>query len=172
MEVDRLSEEGEAETTRCPSCAYETVQALQLEVARLTRQVDRLQLSLRYLDRQEKRTSSLRGKNERDAPTGTDAGPMSAPQIDATRVQGLAIALIEGQSTTEIAGQLLDEVDRVVSGAESNNCDVPVEPRGPAGDTPNRLHELEGVIDVMLARVGALEDDVKDIQSSGGAVRL
>jgi len=42
MEVDRLSEEGEAETTRCPSCAYETVQALQLEVARLLPGLSRL----------------------------------------------------------------------------------------------------------------------------------
>jgi len=126
MEVDRLSEEGEA---------------------RLTRQVDRLQLSLKYLDREEKRTSCLRGKCERDAPTETDAGPMSAPRIDVT-------------------------LDRVVSSAESNNSDVPVEPRGPEGDTPNRLHELEGVMDVMLARVSVLDDDVKDIQSSGGAVRL
>ena len=147
MEVDRLSEEGETETACCQSCAGQAVQAPQLEVARLTRQVDRLQLSLKYLDREEKRTSCLRGKCERDAPTETDAGPMSAPRIDVT-------------------------LDRVVSSAESNNSDVPVEPRGPEGDTPNRLHELEGVMDVMLARVSVLDDDVKDIQSSGGAVRL
>jgi len=167
METGSESEDEQAAENLYNFEPHETIQAFQQEVSRLAQQIDRLQLSLRCLDRRQKQSSRLQVKNAADVPNQRDALDTSAPQVDVARVQALAIALIEGGSPTETAGQLLDEVDRVMSGAEVDENGLQASPSGQKVDAQGRLHELEGVVDVMLARVGALEDDVRDIQSRG-----
>ena len=78
--------------------------------------------------------------------------------IDPQKVTTLAITLTEGAIPAEIAGQLLDEVDRAAAGEP-----IEIEEVVPA----IRDGTLKGIVEANMARIAALEAEVGEIKRLG-----
>lgn len=161
-ENDRLKAEVAAVRLMVQTPVGEAAERLRSEVERLTGIVNALRAAL-----QAARKANPKGKDKENIP------PVILPTINPDRISALAIALTEGAEATEIAGQLLDEVDRVLSGGEKG---VDIEQEDDAfrltllgSKMEQKVHEMEGVMEVTMARITAMEEEFEEIK--GGSSR-
>lgn len=142
------------------------------KVAELEERVRSLRRRIKELHRsQNGNRGDVKGKGKAQEPI--DDAQLQI--IDSDRITVLAIALTKGASPAEIAGKLLDEVDRASMGQlqtpneelvfsfpdrQSDHCDERMfsEPLG------GRMNEIEGVLDTTLGRVARLEDEVRGLK--------
>ncbi|KAK1925428.1 hypothetical protein DB88DRAFT_483889 [Papiliotrema laurentii] len=148
----------------------------------LAQQIIALQGKIRRLEQALKASkerlgnTQLTGNDKAVVSSVKQADPSPRRTIDPDRISSLAIALIEDAEPNDIATLLLDEVDRVVmDGKETEGGEDGM--RGGVGDgeevdsrsvTPNKAHEIEGVLEVTLGRVAQLEADVRYLQGHAG----
>ena len=171
-----------------------SIQFLQGRVVDLSTQVETLRSALKAQKHADKlnreatkgkgktnaKSRDRKGKGKERAPASDTEANEAPAGVDPGRVAALAIALTEGAGPIEIAGQLLDEAERVGGGewtgmgpligsdtesesgtamiAVDNGIEIQYEAGPSRGSVGQRVHELEGVVDVTLARVAALED--------------
>jgi hypothetical protein len=154
-ENQRLKAENAALQATKKSLVGEGDAGLKEEVQRLALRAETLRSALNTTKR------ALKGKSKSDSPSSTPPHPQ-LDSIDPERITALAIALTEGAAPPEIAGQMFDEMDRVNSGPghfKDDGCAIEGTERARRACqvTANKVHELEGVVEVSLSRIAALE---------------
>ena len=96
--------------------------------------------------------------------------PIHRINVDPDRVAAFAYALLEGADASDIACQMLNEIDfadhiGVLDGDGSRGGDMYTTDRA-------KFSELEGVVEVTLNRVALLEGQLRDIRRVTGAGQM
>lgn len=148
------------------SPAGEATRRLQEEVERLTIRANNLRQAVKAAEKGRARTGI---KQKFPSPTAPSEALQAS--INPETIASLAVALTEGGVPKEIAGFLLDEVDRVTGqqpllGNAWDRRDQAIHLERLRGGMGQKLHELEGIVEITMARLTSLEEQLAGLESS------